>query len=245
MKSLTEYIVLMCLTLMSITCKKENITEPVEQGSLVIQLTHVVKEQPLVFDTLAYINNAGNVYSVSKLHYYISAIRLYTADYKHVFQSNGVYYISARNTNSSIYFPEIPKGNYQFISFDIGIDTLQNISNSLPMNMENMEMVWPDEMGGGYHFLKLEGRYLNSSQLSRGYAIHTGTHMALTKHQPIFCNLNIVNKQESTISISMDVNSWFDSPIDYDIQKQGNYTMGINDLMLMIANNGRDVFNKN
>ena len=244
MKIFTDYFILLSLTFLSITCKKEITPNLIEQGSLLIQLNHNVKGQLLIFDSLIYSNNSGNVYSVSKLHYYISAIKLVNSDNNTVFQTKGIYYVNARIAYNAIYISGIPKGNYKTISFLIGIDTVQNISNALPMNFENIEMVWPDEMGGGYHFLKLEGRYLNSSQSSRGYAMHTGTNMALTKHLPIVCNLNIVNQQESTLSLSMDVNSWFDSPSDYNIQKQGNYTMGINDLMLIIANNGKDVFNK-
>ena len=34
-------------------------------------------------------------------------------------------------------------------------------------------MAWPDVMGGGYHFLKLEGHYKKDSLLA-GYAMHIG-----------------------------------------------------------------------
>jgi hypothetical protein len=232
------------LLLLHMACKKEPDQQPSEQGSLRIQLTHDVKGQALVYDTLIYTNHSGNTYSVSKLHYYISAIRLMDVTHTITFQSNGIYYINARHTSNTIIISGIPKGTYQSIAFFIGIDTLQNISNSLQMNFDNMEMVWPDEMGGGYHFLKLEGRYMNANQLSRGYAMHSGNNMALTRHQPITCDIQILNQQETTISLAMDVNSWFDSPVNYDLLAHGNYTMGIDKLMVMIANNGKDVFYK-
>ena len=35
-------------------------------------------------------------------------------------------------------------------------------------------MAWPTAMGGGYHFMKVEGHYLDTSNTIQGFAIHLG-----------------------------------------------------------------------
>ena len=62
------------------------------------------------------------------------------------------------------------------ISFTFGFSNSQNISNiyiNEPNNFHNL-MFWPDVMGGGYHYMKLEGRYYNSNQEEQFYNTHTG-----------------------------------------------------------------------
>jgi hypothetical protein len=44
----------------------------------------------------------------------------------------------------------------------------------LSTTLDNLNMAWPTAMGGGYHFLKMEGHYLDSLNTNQGYAIHIG-----------------------------------------------------------------------
>jgi hypothetical protein len=103
-------------------------------------------------------------------------------------------------------------------------------------------MLWPDVMGGGYHFLKLEGKYLDSLKNEKGIAIHIGLNSSLVNHHPINSDIKIVENNTSSVKLAMNLNEWFMNPYTFDFNRDGNYTMGDSTAMNFIKNNGNDVF---
>ncbi len=226
-----------------VSCKKDEDTiyKPIDTGELKIALGYHIDNKNLVYDTLQYQNAAGNKYSVTRVFYYISNLRLYKSDNSsNPIQS--VTYVDAAKNNSEIRISGIPVGDYNAISFSIGLDTAYNKSNALPETVDNINMAWPDEMGGGYHFLKLEGHYLNASNQEKGYTVHLGTNAALVNHNKLIANIAITKNQTTSIGLKMNINEWFTGPYNYNFNTDGNYTMGDVILMQKIMNNGKDVF---
>jgi hypothetical protein len=122
----------------------------------------------------------------------------------------------------------------------------QNISNSLDNTPENINMQWPEVIGGGYHFLKFEGRYLDSANINQGFTMHIGTNDMPIQHQKIAINVEVVESVSAELELKMNINEWFKNPYTYDFNKDGNYTMAIPELMVLLKNNGYDTFtNKN
>jgi hypothetical protein len=103
-------------------------------------------------------------------------------------------------------------------------------------------MYWPDEMGGGYHFLKFEGNYLNSDNKTKGFALHLGTNPLLIKHQKINQVIQLNKNISDTIELNMNINKWFDGETTYNFLVDGNYSMGIISLMQKLQSNGKAVF---
>jgi hypothetical protein len=114
-----------------------------------------------------------------------------------------------------------------------------NKTDALPANTENISMVWPDAMGGGYHFMKMEG-YFKDGTTTPGYAMHLGTN-ACKFNCKVYSSINI-NNDTHNLNMEMNINEWYRNPQNFNFNTDGNYIMGNMPLMMKIVNNGFDVF---
>lgn len=206
-------------------------------GSVNFKIQYKVDGEQLTFDTIRYLNSAGNAYSVTKLEYYISDLTLIRGNGT-VYSSKDIHYLNARSTNKFT-LADIPPGNYVGMSFHIGLNVDTNKTGKLPGKTENLNMAWPEPMGGGYHFLKFEGHFKDSTGATLGYAMHVGTDICLMKvtiDHPF--DIRYLNQAQV---MTMNVNQWFTDPVTYDLST-ANYIMGDPDNMLKIAGNGVNVF---
>ena len=230
------------LLLLAIGCKKDNTTQPVPQpaaqSSITFKNNYEVDGKELLFDTLLYQTDAGYNYSVSNLQYYLSGISLIKEDSSKI-QIIDYHYtdatIASKNTFS---VTNIPNGNYIGICFNIGLDSVHNITGALADNAENNNMEWP--VGGGYHFMKFEGHYMDTTTLT-GFTMHLGTNASLVKENPIYKSFT-VNLNRVAFNMTMNLNEWFRNPAVYDFDMDGNFSMGNMMAMQKLAANGVDVF---
>lgn len=225
------------------SCKKHDNNSGLNYGKIFLTISHRINSQPIMFDTAMYMNQATNVYGIEKLQYYISNIRMYKGS-KLCVNTDDVFYIDARtDTHKSISLKQssgFETGTYDSITFIIGLDSSKNISNGLTQTLENINMAWPDVMGGGYHFLKLEGHWKYSGS-TQGYALHLGQN-GFQAYVTVPCSLTIPAKGDASLNVTMNVNEWFANPYTYDFSTDGVFTMGDTVLMKKIAANGHDVF---
>lgn len=232
-----SFFVLTLTTFLTEGCKKESIETlpiPVE-----IAINHNVGELPLEMDTIKYVNAAGNSFSVNRMLYYVSGFVLTEInDTKH--RMDTAFLINAEDHSTmSFVLGTLPQGEYSTISFCIGLIPELNEFGSLANTLENNAMFWPEQMGGGYHFMKLEGHYLNHDQSFSGYAMHLGTNSAQVD---ITLNSNFIHDSERhTLHLEMNLLEWFQTPTTYDLN-DGNYSMGNEGLMTILSKNGSDVF---
>jgi len=221
-----------------VSCKKDKEISP-EYTSLKINFSYTVDGHPLIFDSIMYSNDAGELYAVSRLEYYVSNITFHRP-YGDIHKTNKIFYLEATTPSAnSILLDSIPTGRYSYITFNVGLDANHNVSYSLPNTAENINMAWPAMMGGGYHFLKLEGHYLIDSS-NFGYAMHLGGNASL-----VSCKINeecIVNYYDPKLGFKMNINEWFRTPHIYSFNTDGNYSMGDSLLMTKIKSNGFDAF---
>ncbi|HEY9176264.1 MAG TPA: MbnP family protein [Flavipsychrobacter sp.] len=232
--------ILMMAVLVVSACRKEkeNVIPTPTVGDLTINLGYHVDGEQLLFDSLRYTNAAGNMYSVTKVHYYLSRFRFYNRG-EVKYSSDTIIYADAAQT-TSFTFRSLPATIYDSVSFYIGLDEAQNISNSLPATAENVNMGWPDVMGGGYHFLKLEGHWMDSTG-KLGYAMHIGKNGFLVR-SGMKKGITIPGGKTSVMKLMMNINRWFANPNTYDLAKDGVYSMGNAPLMKKLSENGEDVF---
>jgi hypothetical protein len=211
-----------------------------ETGYWPVRLSFRVDNLPLLFDTVLYTNAAGNIYSVHQLQFYLSAFE-FTDVSGQKFKSDTVIYADARDLQTlSFDLKGIPAGSYTGVSFMVGMDSVHNVSNCLPANMVNMNMGWPEPMGGGYHFLKLEGIFEDGGNVF-GYAMHLGT---CPYAVPVILNRALNHGSVAdTLQLSMNINEWFANPNVFDFNSGNNYTMGNDTAMAKLSANGTDIFN--
>ena len=217
------------------SCKEKE--EVITSKTLSIDLLHFVNDLPVINDSIMYQNRAGNQYSVTSLNYYLSDFTFEDLNgIKHSYDITQ--YFDPFNHQNKLEIPNFKLGQYQKLTFTLGVSRAKNRKDGLPNNLDNIRMQWPEMMGGGYHFIKLEGHFRNQTE-TKGYAIHVGNSNFLTTcviQEPFAIDLN------NSLQLKMDINSFFESPYTYDLNKDPFYTMGDSASMSLIVKNAEDVF---
>lgn len=220
------------------SCKKTDSDAPMAT-TLNIAISYGIDNLPLHFDSLMYHNALGEPYSISKLNYYLSDIRFYK-NKQVVFSIDTVTYIDALQKENSIKLTNIEAFSFDSIAYIIGVPQTKNKHGLLAPTYENTAMEWPEMMGGGYHFLKLEGHWHDNGN-NPGFTVHLGTNPYLINGGLKTTGMVISNK-ETTVALQMNINKWFSGANDYSFQTDGAYTMGNATLMQKIMENGKYVF---
>jgi len=220
-------------------CSKEDDSTPSVSNTLSLDLSFVSGTNPLLFDSMMFTNAAGYTYSVSRLQFYISNIQLIKSDSSLVNISE-YNYVDARGSSTLRISRNIPlTGTFIGMKMQLGLDSMHNLSNFLPATNDNINMAWPDPMGGGYHFLKMEGTYMDGMN-TPGYAMHLGRNANLTNC--IVYHPFILSAGSNQMDLQMDLNEWFVNPHIYDFNIDGNSSMGNMAAMMKLCQNGVDIF---
>ncbi len=241
MKGTYLFVFVAVLLLFNACKRRDQVIKPPNDYSaaLSFQLAYHVDQATLLEDTLLYTNAAGYKYSVTRLQYFLSRISLIKPDSSRLLIYDYQYADAFEAATSSFISNKAPAGDYIGVWFYIGVDSAHNIPYGLPSNTNNNNMEWPVAMGGGYHLMKLEGRFSDSVS-TPGYAMHVGTNgmqIPVAIYAPIHIKGELV-----PFKLSMNINEWFRNPNTYNFSKDGNYTMGIMPAMKKLSENGKDVF---
>lgn len=231
------------IILFYIGCKKSEITQTVPTASANFLIHHKISTAELLFDTILYSIPSGYEISTTRLEYYISDIKFKDQNGITLHQDENAHYINGRE-QQTLTIHNIPIREYQQIELTLGIPPYLNAHGKIPNTSENVGMIWPINMGGGYHFLKFEGHFRKPNQTSSsGFAIHlgeTGNEVIITKT----ISLSIGESNGNNFIININPLEWLTNPNDYDFETDGNYTMGIPELMQKIQENGSTVVTK-
>ena len=232
----TLYITL-CFFLMITSCKKDPEIKD-QKSNLSINFTHTVNQIDLITgdgcslggeclpdhsccmggSLLPYTNDSGQHYNVQRLNYLISDITLHD-DEGHAILLKEVHFVDVDDLSTlMIDIGELENGNYTSISFTMGLDTSKNKPDYYINEDFHSTMWWPligmngMDMGGGYHYMKLEGDY---DTITKGYATHTGGTMGMD--HSFNNNLGIslgINSEvgDAIININMEINNWYQNP---------------------------------
>ena len=231
-------IIFIWLTLM-ISCKKESITEPSSTGTINLSIGYEADGNSIQLDSIMYPLDSGCRISIETLHYYLSEIKLIRSDGLEVLIKN-FQYVSIRKPETNVFSSGlILQGEYKGVKFNFGLDSLHNIPDGLPNSTESNNMIWPVPMGGGYHFMKFEGHFTDSSG-TFGYAMHLGKNENLFTIQ-LDTNF-VIGDNALNIPLVMNLNEWFRNPYIYDFNIDGNYSMGSSAAMAKLKANGVDIF---
>ena len=228
------------IILLLIGCKKSEITQSVSSASANFSIHHEISTAQLLFDTILYTTPSGYEISTTRLEYYISDVKFKDASGITIHQDANAHYINGRN-QQTINIHNILIKEYQQIELTLGIPPYLNEHGKIPNTSENVGMIWPINMGGGYHFLKFEGHFRKPNQTSSsGFAIHlgeTGNEVIISVTIPLSTNEGNGNNFE----INVNPLEWLTNPNDYDFELDANYTMGIPELMQKIQENGSTI----
>lgn len=247
------------------SCKKKDKTDdtvPIETGHINFKFLHYVDGQPLHKDSMMYVNAAGNQYEVNQLMYFISDVTLYKSggtkkiidDWKDINYVD----IDIPSTLTWNVYDSIPVGTYDSITFIFGITAEKNKSFMF-VNSPEVNMMWPDVLGGGYHYMMLNGKWIDTTNAVENFNFHMGIGQLYKSNvitvdsiyafvQNYFTvslansSFTLSNNETKEIEIIMNIDSWFNTPHIYDHNYWGGSIMQIQPAMQMIKENGYDVF---
>jgi hypothetical protein len=252
------------LSIIVSSCKKDKPLEnlPVKTGKISFQFLHKVNNSPLIFDTLIYTNAAGNQYLVNNIQYFVSEITLHNSsgsDYL-INQGNGIHYIDTdiAGTESWVVTDDVPVGYYTSVSFIFGINEAKN-TTGLFTNPPEVDMFWPAFLGGGYHYMKMNGQWKDTNNMLTPFNFHLGIGQiyahnvivvdSITGFIQNYFTVNLpssevtINEGDTTnTEITMNIESWFETPHVYDLNLWGGSIMQNQAAMQTIVDNGADVF---
>lgn len=260
MKYAGKVLIILVSTLFVFSCHKEKPIEPtptvpVDHGHVVLNFTFNVDGLPLVTDSMMYTNAAGNPYQVTNVQYFVSDVILHKSDgTSKLITSKSIYYIDSDISSTLTWSmsDEIPVGSYTSVSFTFGIDSEKNISNIFVNPPENA-MFWPEPLGGGYHMMKLNGKYKDTSNIVRNFNTHLGIGRVISGSDTTFVqnyfgaslpssSFTMIKDATKEIQIVMNIDSWYKTPNVYDHNTYGQDIMQNQTAMGKIVQNGFDVF---
>ncbi len=252
---MNKYITILIVSVLLSSCQKEegcmdptalnyNNTAMIDDGScnyaplnLMIFFTQTVDGNPLAVNQMIYNNQSNQLFSIQTLRYLISDITLYEANGNSTIVDDVHFIDISIDSTLSLYIPEIDNVNYTSLSFTMGLDSIKNKSNNYLNENFFPSFAWPEFLGGGYHYMQLEGDF---NTVFNGYATHTGPTNGIDFSFNMNFTLNI-NKANSNIFINMEISNWYQNPETYILTSNG--IMGdANSQIILQANGIDDVF---
>ena len=197
------------------------------------------------FGELIYTNQNQDVQSITLLKYLISNITLHTTDGTSV-KLKDYHLFNAEQDNTMFFNSDVPvpTGSYNKITFTFGFNEEDNAQNYPDLNTTNWN--WPEMLGGGYHFMQLEGNY-STDEGPQPYAYHYGTARASegvfeANHFVVEINENFTITSSSTLEVKMNIAEWFKNPHTWNLHEYNTDLMGNYEAQIMMRQNGATVF---
>ena len=221
-------------------------------GNINIVMKHTANEKAVSFDSIYYANEFGNQYLITEIQYFLSNIELcdskgaWTAfnSEKHIF------YIDTDIKESlTMKSSELKTGQYTKIRFTFGLNESDNVTG-LFTDAPEANMFWPEPLGGGYHYMKLNGKWKNENGQLLPMNVHLGIgqNSTLTEfYQNFFevelpVDVNITEDGEIEINLNMVIDNWFRTPNIIDLAEYGSGIMQNQTAQDLYKSNGNDVF---
>jgi hypothetical protein len=201
------------------------------------------------FNTIQFVNNHGTMLSIERLRYVISDIT-FTTPLNEVIELDVYNLIDVTNNNNLRFSPSepIPPGNYTNVSFTFGFDNEDNAENYLDLNSASFNV--PDMLGGGYHYMQFDGKYLDANAMEAGFNYHAiravdnpGMNPTFPKDTFFTVHLGGVTiTNNATFNIEMNIAEWFKTPNTWDLNQLNTVLMPNSTAQILIFENGQNVF---
>ena len=190
---LKNIVAVMALALAFTSCSKDD-NEITGEGNLKLEFDNVYGSNSLAFNT-PYTNSNGEVVKINNAIYIISNIVLTKTDGSTytVPKSQSYFFVNEANAASKILnLPNIPAGNYNKVTFGVGVDQAQFDAGASGQNgmweiAQGLGMTW--SWAAGYKFVKLEGTVTSTSHANANFRVHTGKTGTIYNYSEVMLNL--------------------------------------------------------
>ena len=197
--------------------------------------------------TTEFINENGEILKIERLRYLISKVIL-TNSYGDEIEIGTYKLVDLADNNTLNYATNIviPPGTYTGISFVYGFNEEDNIDQAY-LDLNTASWNWPEMLGGGYHFMQLDGTFTSPTNISTlPFNYHNGTARisdGVFEQNFIRVNADGLSIDSNTnIDIKMNLAEWFKDPKTWDLNVLNTGLMGNYDAQRKMNENGQLVF---
>ena len=227
--------------------------DAVESTNITMAFSHYWNDTPITtsdFNTLNYTNAHGELLSIERLRYLISDIEFTKMDGQTILLE-GYNLVDVTNQTNLSYTPnqEISTGTYSNVSFVFGLINEKNTDGTYnDLNAASWNV--PAMLGGGYHYMQLDGKFINSNNEAQGYNYHAiraadNAGANPTFPQDTFFRVNLgaitVGTNEE-INVTMHIEEWFKNPNTWDLNIYNQILMPNSAAQILMFENGQNVF---
>ena len=205
------------------------------------------------FGTIQYVNAFGNQLSIERLRYLISDLTI-TKPSGETIPLNNYHLIDLENENTLNLTSNqsIETGTYANVSFIFGFTNTANTDGAYP-DLNSASWNVPPILGGGYHYMQLDGKFINNIENEAGYNFHAiraadnpGPNPSFPQDTFFEVNLGPLTVSENNeIIISMDMAQWFKEPYLWDLNLYNQMLMPNSTAQILMYENGQNVFHLN
>ena len=248
MKKIIALIPILTITLVSCSNDENNTSQ---LNTLTFTFNHNWDGTPVSsndFNQVQYTNANGDHLSIERLRYLISDVT-FTGSQGETLRLESFFLVDL--TNNRISFTTttpIPQGNYNNVAFTFGFDNEDNNGNYPELNTANFNV--PEMLGGGYHYMQFDGKFINSNNEEQGFNYHAIRAVDNPGDSPTFPQDTFINVNLGGIAVSanteieVDVNlaQWFKEPNLWDLNQLNSVLMPNSDAQIMMYENGQNVF---
>nr|AOE09987.1 hypothetical protein [uncultured bacterium] len=197
--------------------------------------------------TTEFIDENGEILKIERLRYLISKVIL-TNSYGDEIEIGTYKLVDLADNNTLNYATNIviPPGTYTGISFVYGFNEEDNIDQAYP-DLNTASWSWPEMLGGGYHFMQLDGTFTSPTNISPlPFNYHNGTaRISEGVFEQNFIRVNVDElsiDSNTNIDIKMNLAEWFKNPKTWDLNLLNTGLMGNYDAQIKMNENGQSVF---
>ena len=248
MKHITYIFILSFLLL---RCESDSTNTTNAEANISFSFSHAWDNTPVTntdFNTIKFTNAKGNQLSIERLRYLVSDITFTTFNNEKLVL-NEYKLIDVENSQNLSFSPSltIPSGNYKNVSFAFGFDNDDNYNNYQDLNAASWNV--PSQLGGGYHYMQLEGKFIDNTSTETGYAYHAIRAVDNSESPPKFqdtffeIDLGEITISDGTnINVEMNIAEWFNNPNIWDLNVLNTMLMPNFDAQVLMFENGQNAF---
>ena len=246
-----KYIILV-FTFICTSCNSEDDSETVVNLRFIHEWNDAVVTAD-DFGTIQYVNAFGNQLSIERLRYLISDLTL-TKTSGEIITLNNYHLIDLENENTLNLTPNqsVETGTYANVSFIFGFTNSANTDGAYP-DLNSASWNVPPMLGGGYHHMQLDGKFINNIGNEVGYNFHAiraadnpGPNPSFPQDTFFEVNLGPLTVSENNeIIISMDIAQWFKETYLWDLNLYNQMLMPNSTAQILMYENGQNVFQLN
>tara|TARA_R100001369_G_scaffold64192_1_gene91473 strand:+ start:41681 stop:42463 length:783 start_codon:yes stop_codon:yes gene_type:complete len=250
-KMKNNFILIIITIFCFLSCTNDNDGTLSSSATTTLKFTHNWNTDVITsadFNTIQYTNENGQMLSIERLRYVISDITFRTNAGENLILDDYNLIDLTNDDGLSYSTNQIPIGNYVNVSFTFGFDNEDNAENYLDLNSESFNV--PDMLGGGYHYMQFDGKYLDTNSNEQGFNYHAiravdNPGMNPTFPQDTFFTVNlgpITVTNDIEIEIKANLAEWFKSPNLWDLNVLNQTLMPNSSAQIMMSENGQTVF---